>query len=1155
MKIRPKIPIFQNGGLPSTVTWTDPNSNWFTRSGNNGILEGTYNMLKPLYDKWKSSGSQEDYQAYKKAVDALNTNQRYGYAPGHLRYQQGNNQLFKGYGTNAWQNYVRNNYSFINDAIGKNYSQYHVISSKPYSGDNEKQGWKVDNLWAGETDDRTTWGNLLNPNDPNYQNWKQKFSEIGIDYRTNPEWKTGDVLYGFLKEPEQFKNNPPSNDIVTTTEKKGSSVPAQHQEGGYGFDWNKIRESAQKIFNNPGLYSAGRLVGGLIANEHIYDEALKGIKPVLKQTYNTHRQVVGDEATKQGYYRRAAAGQTKAAQPFTSDADRQVAYMNEAKRIGDELRAQGDLADNQEIRRTSDESNQHQWANTQRATEVANVNLESINRANSLKHNLLAQKHAAQWSSIDNFLSELEYRKRQQLAEDQNLEDQLWMLNQPDFQYSKEYQTAYKNYSNILEKHKKADGTYDEYNPEVVEARGKITELLREYRRKQLLDLQEYKRKRNSYLLFGKSGTKIKVTRKKKEDLLYKSGRDTVEHFRKMSKISSDSYNRKTPKIEKLAPHPKGKAWKFQQGGLAPFVVYKPVALGGETSRSISSESSSSKSSKKDGSDTLDMIKELFKAVAGKGLPSDVNSLYVSMQNFLSRAKAFGSELSTDDIASMYLQQMQRLNTIEYLKNKHDDASKSVIEKDAVNEFAVDALGRIVGQKDGEIVFANSIQDALNKEINPLTNGQLLRMRASDPSLAERQDLDEIAANGIGLSKVGEYIKSMLPSIESIESKNEQFVKVKQGIKALESAPEGDYKQTITDKNNLKQANYALNYLKGILPRNMRTVLELNAQRYGMTADSMLANLINSKTEYKHEEEYTPYTGKAAKNADGSAKSEENVKSNPIMQMIQEQGGVPRTWEIITKDSNIKMSVNGTYYSQIPKVTDDVSIDKMLSESGISGILDSRLGITFGDQNISPDQLKDVMYSNSGGVIVTLPCKVVNGHKEVNLGVKKSYEEAIQEVESKGISKNSPEYNKVLGEILKQKGLNNLLDSNGYPDKTKFSQFLVVEAYTTSKIKQLDPSSQYLEKVKNPDEQLEQRLIKALSTDNKKSDYSLDIDYWLWGDDVYRGSVFIPLTNNINASINAWGDQIKIDESRELENKFQNFNKASTAKSSNSNVL
>jgi hypothetical protein len=45
--------------------------------------------------------------------------------------------------------------------------------------------------------------------------------------------------------------------------------------------------------------------------------------------------------------------------------------------------------------------------------------------------------------------------------------------------------------------------------------------------------------------------------------LLYKSARDVVEHFRKISKMASDSYNRKTPKIEKLAPHPKGSTRKY----------------------------------------------------------------------------------------------------------------------------------------------------------------------------------------------------------------------------------------------------------------------------------------------------------------------------------------------------------------------------------------------------------------------------------------------------------------------------------------------------------------------------------------------------------------------------------------------------------------
>jgi len=52
----------------------------------------------------------------------------------------------------------------------------------------------------------------------------------------------------------------------------------------------------------------GRLAGNLANNERVYDEQIQGIRPTLKQTYNTYRQVVGDEATKQAYYRRATQG-------------------------------------------------------------------------------------------------------------------------------------------------------------------------------------------------------------------------------------------------------------------------------------------------------------------------------------------------------------------------------------------------------------------------------------------------------------------------------------------------------------------------------------------------------------------------------------------------------------------------------------------------------------------------------------------------------------------------------------------------------------------------------------------------------------------------------------------------------------------------------
>jgi len=48
-------------------------------------------------------------------------------------------------------------------------------------------------------------------------------------------------------------------------------------------------------------------------------------------------------------------------------------------------------------------------------------------------------------------------------------------------------------------------------------------------------------------------------------------------------------------------------------------------------------------------------MKDLFKNLAVEGLPSDVNGIYKAMSNLMARSRAFGEELSTDDIASMYI--------------------------------------------------------------------------------------------------------------------------------------------------------------------------------------------------------------------------------------------------------------------------------------------------------------------------------------------------------------------------------------------------------------------------------------------------------------------------------------------------------------------
>jgi len=114
------------------------------------------------------------------------------------------------------------------------------------------------------------------------------------------------------------------------------------------------------------------------------------------------------------------------------------------------------------------------------------------------------------------------------------------------------------------------------------------------------LTIRLYRQKLNNNSLFwAKSGTKLAY--RSSDDLLYKSTRDAVEHFRRMTKMTDDSYHKSRKKTPKLVSHPKPK--KMQQGGVAPFVVFTPTVTGGErsvASYSTATSGSSSSSSKED---------------------------------------------------------------------------------------------------------------------------------------------------------------------------------------------------------------------------------------------------------------------------------------------------------------------------------------------------------------------------------------------------------------------------------------------------------------------------------------------------------------------------------------------------------------------------
>lgn len=1137
-------------GRSSSVIWSDPKSTWFTRSGND-ILKGTYNYLKPFYDKWAASGSLEDYNAYKNAVDEMNEQQRYGYARIHLPYLKHNNTMFKYDDVGRWQNTIKLEYPYINNAINKNFGQYRSLSSNPTSGDNPSRLWTTDFLHAGETDDRTPWGNYINPNDPDYLRWKQKLAEIGINYNVGPEdWNTGNVLYGFLEDPKslffnRFKGDgikvsgqdviqplqPPTVQTQPLT-RAGSAGSATgggaggNGTGGTGGGGNNIPEgkinlknigdTLQRILGNPDLYAFGRLTGNLINNERVYNEALKGINPVLKQSYHTHRQVVGDEATKQAYYRRAAQGQSKAAQPFTADADKQIAYQFEAKRVGDELRAQGDLADNQEIRRTSDESNQHQWANTQRDTEVANANIASINQANSLKHNLLAQKHSAQWSSIDNYLQGIEYRKRQRLAEQQQFDDEIFSLQQQqDLLYSPEIIAAKKKLQSVLDQHKTADGTdYDWENDDVQNA-------ITEWKNTQYQVAIKNKEKAREYyktrklINFWKSGTK--VTRKKKEDLLYKSTRDVVEHFRKMSKISSDAQNRKTPKIERFAPHPNGTK-KYQQGGVAPFTVYKPVTLGGETSRTTETNSSSRSSSKKSDDDNDSLLKELFKILSFKGLPSDSNSVFKSVLNLMKKKELFGNELTTDDMATVIIRQLQKINEIQLNKEEYDNAYKAVSEKNAMSELAIDQYGRVAVQntKTGKIEYKSvkDISDEDNEGIyNPLTNGDLLQLRYKFPAYAFDNEMLKVASNATSMEEIATFLKNQLPNLGSdiIEGYTLQDSNlIKQGIKVLKDAPAGEYK--FKDVNQKKQVEYALKYLYSVLPKRMKNLIQVNSGTSGVTPLEIIASLVGSVTSQNFE-----LPGGSGKKSSSSGSDDEKGDSTNSAGLAFVLGQGPR--EVVTFNTGTSLEVKaigikGTLQTHSNENLGQGSTLQDASQSQQGGYLQWQKA-TFGGSRLNSLAYTHILLNDSTIMGFDLPyIKDSNGNEIPNFQQLKKMEKADFIIKSKGISDNDHEsINKIyIDNELPPKFL-----PNGELNKQQYKRFAAIQVTLDEQaLKNKDAILADEVEIANDNER--ELYEETMKSSSKTKDYSLSDGMIItgWGkDQLYKGTVFIPYDEDI----------------------------------------
>ena len=724
----------------------------------------------------------------------------------------------------------------------------------------------------------------------------------------------------------------------------------------------------------------------------------------------------------------------------------------------------------------------------------------------------------------------------QNRAKQNAISEQIWALTeQNNLENNQQYQELMKAANDAWN-----NSTNPQSDPVVQEALKKLRNWKTQYQIKML----------QSRPVFAKSGSKIeKKYKDETQKYLYKTSRDLAEHFRKIVKMTDDSRIRTIPKPIKLSSHPR----KMQLGGVAPFTVYRPLGVGGESAVNTQTTNSASSDKKSDAAkDKLDMIKELFKSVQGQGLPIDVSQVYTEIQNLLRKAKAFGEELSTDDIASMYLSSMNKINNLKYSKEVFDKAKAQATTNEALNEYAVTVGGNLIlqNQEDGSIKIGTyrEMEDSKGK-YNALTNDQLLNLRAYSPDmvLAKGDELMQVVNNGVGMNKIAAQIKALATSIGSTEQKIEgisqvESNKIKAGLQILagtDGTPDGYYKVSTDVKDSRANIQKALDYIYGMLPNNYRTLLEIHS---GGNGKDLIGKFLASQTNDFEKQEISPLTGQAS-----DKDKETSIDKLGINSAVQLLLGMSSPREFSFNIGNGNSFEGAARVSSITKEGNPVGSDFSYSEvykSDLHKNLDLD-NACFGDVPINKALKDRIIVDNSTIAGVDLPYTTdKNGRIIPDFNMLNKIEEADQEILRAGINPDAEPQK--ANEIYAKHGLpikygaNNKLTGN-------YKRFAVIQATAIEDVflnKDGISSNGTLTLVSDENE------IEKYKEELKKITGQKEIDMdrpgiFTGNKDIYKGSIFIPIIGDLVDAVSATG-QLKAGMYDDLRSKYntKNYNQA-----------
>lgn len=850
------------------------------------------------------------------------------------------------------------------------------------------------------------------------------------------------------------------------------------------------------------------------------ENLIKNLDITLKSGTPIGRQVHGDYIAQQQAQREAARLINRS--PLTSNAQIQSAVDLEAIQKGNQIIEGGNQRDAQVYWNTAEAAWQQAKENTLKADDYANFNRAALAEFNNKIAQMRWDTNRQNMQNWDTFAAE----KEQELAQRRQYEQYR------DLQRGEAYEDWYNdNYGVDLAKQYELLQKYR--NAETKEERDAAEVELQELNRR--ISLQ---RQYNRFKQYGWDTSILENNWKTK----YKFDNGIVTPLKLGGRLFQ-----------------KGGGFGVQYTSSGSFSPYELLLKGTRSSSGFTSGSSEKKSSSSEDDKEEKEITQLRKNIAETikgidGLDSDVNILSKELIDFFDYTK-----YSLDDdptvFYSMYVKALTRVNQVKQSAKQFDQSFKELEKNNALNTPAVTSNGGVIvgvgGTAEMEVVSVNDYLTNTDK-YHLLTNGELLELRRKNPNMAfSDKYLTAAAQNGTSLQAIEKYVKDFIGGLGKDEESRDVLTRQfgAQGVQGLQTLQQliqggltnqetaqiaaslnalGEY--NVSSSSQINQVKQALASIFSFMPPNMRTLLSLYSGGEENSQKAILGLItkgVSSKIEFKINgftglDETGQLKSGSSKSGSGSGSggSDKDPKESTATRLVLGYGQ-PSTFQIIA-GSNKGWAVSG---NTLP-ITDSsdnsmgrTTMDKLTKAFG--GALDLNHAF-MGNSRISSLGLSQVLIEDGDITMVALPVDKSSGYNRPAFSRLKALSEAEKQLKSENIDLGlgvnlSSEQKKRVNEIYENNKLSPLFNQDGSINKLDFAYFGLVKGTAKETAFEEDDeftSRDYLIEATDRERDLFEKTMKAIG-DDKKFDIS---NGYLWGigrDNVYRGTIFIPLNTNI----------------------------------------